>query len=147
MARTKTDKIFDNTFEESEYDGRGTNFELNSAYTSEGDSEERIHESMLMELINKLIDTSKYKSWNLLDKKTNKIPKLNKSQINEIYTYIAKEVKNYSRIDVFSVTSDYFDIQPQKFYNSLSNSHKSELLDELNKKMNIYEKKNIQSLF
>ena len=50
-------------------------------------------------------------------------------------------------IDLFSVLSDYFDVFPNKFYNSLSNKFKDELIKELDDKYNILEKRKIRKLF
>ena len=74
--------------------------------------------------------------------------KLNKVQINKVFFYIIEHIGSaYSRIDLFAVLSDYFDVFPNKFYNSLSNKFKDELIGELDGKYNILEKKGIRKLF
>ena len=76
------------------------------------------------------------------------IKKLNKVQINKVFFYIIEKTgTSYTRIDLFSVLSDYFDVFPNKFYNSLSNKFKDELIKELDKKYNILEKRKIRKLF
>ena len=73
------------------------------------------------------------------------IKKLNKVQINKVYTYVIEHIgEGYTRVDLFSVISDYFDVFPNKFYNSLSNKFKDELIKELDDKYNILEKRKIQ---
>ena len=76
------------------------------------------------------------------------IKKLNKVQINKIYFHIIEHLgSSYTRVDLFGVISDYFDVFPNKFYNSLSNKFKDELIKELDDKYNILEKRKIRKLF
>ena len=56
-------------------------------------------------------------------------------------------LKKYSRIDMFSELCNYFNIPSNKFYNSLSNVYKEDLIIELDKKTGILSKKNIKKLF
>ena len=146
MARTMTDKIFDNSFEESDYDGRSINWQLDPVFSSSKDTESSIGDIMLMEKIDELIKNSDFNKWNIPDKE-GKIPKLNKIQISEVYSYISLNVKEYSVIEIFAATSEYFDIQGAKFYNSLSNAHKDELMIELDKRTGIIDRKGIRKLF
>jgi hypothetical protein len=74
--------------------------------------------------------------------------KLNKVQINKVFSYVITSLgKDYSRVDIFGVLSDYFDVFPNKFYNSLSNKFKDELITELDEKYDILKKKKINKLF
>lgn len=146
MARTMTDKIFDNSFEESDYDGRSINWQLDPVFSSGKDTENSIGDVMLMEKIDDLIRNSDFNKWNIPDKE-GKIPKLNKIQISEVYSYISLNVKEYSVIEIFAATSEYFDIQGAKFYNSLSNAHKDELMIELDRRTGIIDRKGIRKLF
>ena len=141
-----TDKIFDNSFEESDYDGRSINWQLDPVFSSGKDTENSIGDIMLMEKIDELINNSDFNKWNIPDKE-GKIPKLNKIQISEVYSYISSNVKEYSVIEIFAATSEYFDIQGSKFYNSLSNAHKDELMIELDKRTGIIDRKGIRKLF
>jgi hypothetical protein len=142
--RTKTDKIFDNTFDESESDGRSIKFKIET--DDDSDVESRMYSEILIKRIDELIRNSDFNKLNHISK-DGKTPKLSKTQMSLIYTYIITNVKDHSKIDIFAATTDYFDIQPAKFYNSLSNTHKEELILELDKKMNILEKKRIRKLF
>lgn len=151
MSRTKTDKIFDNTFEQNEgFDensGKPT-FTVSEQYGKKYESaEEEIHYQMLFDEVDKLIRDSKYQKLNEI-KEDGKIAKLNKIQINEIYSLVVRTIGHkFNRIEIFSTVSDYFDIFPTKFYNSLSNKYKEALIMELDSRMNILEKKKIKKLF
>jgi hypothetical protein len=141
-----TDKIFDNSFEESDYDGRSINWQLDPVFSSGKDTENSINDVMLMEKVDELIRNSNFNKWNIPDKE-GKIPKLSKVQISEVYSYISSNVKEYSVIEIFAATSEYFDIQGSKFYNSLSNAHKDELMIELDRRTGIIDRKGIRKLF
>ena len=146
MSRKKMDKIFDNKFDESEYDGKSINFNIEPGYIDDRDSESVISDQILMDRIDELIQNSKFNEFNKLNE-DGKIPKLNKVQICEVYSFINDEVKDFSVIEIFSAVSEYFDIQGSKFYNSLSNSHKDELLNMLDESRGIKEGKHIDKLF
>jgi hypothetical protein len=57
--------------------------------------------------------------------------KMHKSDINEIYLYVTTKLPKEPRIEIFSIVSSMFDINSEKFYDSLSNSFKTELITEL----------------
>lgn len=147
MSRQRTDKIFDNTFEESDYDGRTVNWKADASWSENKDSETSIIDDILMDRINELVTTSrKYKKLNK-PAKDGKIPKLNKVQIGMIYSYVVENIKDYNVIEVFAATSEYFDIPGAKFYNSLSNAHKDDLMIELDKRTGVIDAKGIRKLF
>jgi hypothetical protein len=145
--RTKTDKIFDNKFNDTqpEYDTH-ISFKLENEVT--GDLEDQVHYQMLFDDIDKIIrESKKFKHLINLDNE-GKVQKLTKIQMNELYIYVINNLSmQYRKIEVFDIITDYFDIFPAKFYNALSNIFKDELLEELNKAKNIYEKKKISRLF
>lgn len=146
MAK-KRNKIFNNSFEESEYDGRSVNWKADPSWSIHKDEETSIADNILMEYINELVlNSRKFKKFNKPGK-DKKIPKLNKVQISLVYSYIVDKVKDYNIIEIFAATSEYFDIQGKKFYNSLSNAHKDDLMMELDKRRGIIDKKNIRNLF
>jgi len=146
MSRVKLDKIFDNTFDESGYEGQSIKFKISSSYVDTDDAEGYLYEDILVKKVDELIRTSEFAKFNKLNK-DGKPPKLSKLQMNEIYTFIVNSIKDFNKVDIFSIVTDYFDIQSTKFYNSLSNSHKEDLIIELDKRMNILEKKRIRKLF
>ncbi len=145
--RTKTDKIFDNKFNETQpdYDSH-ISFKLEEE--SSGDLEDQVHYDMLYNDVDNIIKTSKKFSHLLELDKEGKEQKLTKIQMNEVYIHVINNLAmQYRKIEVFDIITDYFNIFPAKFYNALSNVFKDELLEELDKARNIYEKKRISRLF
>lgn len=141
------DKIFENTYGEQDL-GEGTvNFKLSPSYEDEMDPDDKINYNLMIEKVDELIKGSEFENLSKVTK-DGVIKKLNKVQINKVFCYIIENLgDHYSRVDIFAVVSDYFDVFPNKFYNSLSNKFKDELISELDKKYNILEKKNIRKLF
>lgn len=148
MSRDRHDKIFDNSFESSEFelDGNMT-FNLSPQYTDDRPEEEKIQQRILQETIHALIEGSRFKSFNDLNEFADS-RKLKKNDINDVYDYIEGElVATHSRIEIFSELCDYFNVHPSKFYNSLSNVFKEGLIEELDCRTGILRKKNINRLF
>ena len=111
------------------------------------DEEEKIHYEMIARTIHELITVSRFKIFNEVDE-LGKCNKLRKTDINEVYGYIIGYMQSkWIRIDIFSEMCIYFDIRPVKFYSSLSNVYKEDLIQELDRKTGILEKKNIKKLF
>jgi len=146
MSRNKTDKIFDNTFDESGYSGESAKFKISNSYVDSEDAEGQLYDGILIKKLDELIRGSEYSKLNKLSKDGKPI-KLSKLQMNEIYTYVINNIKDFNKVDIFSIITDYFNIQSTKFYNSLSNSHKEDLIIELDKRLNILERKRITKLF
>lgn len=143
----KIDKIFDNKFGERNFEGGYMNFKIDSIYISTGDMEDQIHFKLLLDSIHSLISESEFKKLNESDDNGDK-PKLNKVQINKVYGFIVGKLSGgYRRIEIWSILSEYFDIYPAKFYSSLSNVYKHELITELDKTQHVLEKKNIKKLY
>lgn len=145
MSRTKRDKIFDNKFDEIEYESQPITFKVNSGYEADAAVDDVIHDSILFEKVEALIANSKFAEYAVYDGENE--DRMGKSIINEIYLYVSQNVNEYTKTEIFSVLSDYLDIAPNKFYNSLSNLAKEELILELDKKLNILDKKGIRKLF
>jgi hypothetical protein len=143
--RTKRDKIFDNKFDEIEQSSTPINFEIDSSYSSERDIDENLHNEMLFTIIEYLLINSKFKEYTVFD--ANKDDKISKPVINEVYSFVTSKISDYSKIEVFSMLSDYLDVAPTKFYNSLNNKAKDDLILELDKKTNVLERKGIKKLF
>ena len=147
--RTKRDKIFDNTFEDGgDFELNGTiSFNLNPQYTDNRDEEDKIESEQIRNKIHELIETSRFKKFNEVDE-FQQITKLRKLDINEVYGFMYDELSTkFSIIDLFSELCDYFNINPTKFYSSLSNKYKEALIQELDKKTNVLKRKNINKLF
>lgn len=146
--RTKRDKIFDNTFEESEfeYDASMT-FALSPRVVDNRSEEEKLEADQIATEIHQLISSSRFKKFNEIDKFQQTV-KLKKIDINEIYEYISDEMRTtHSLVDVFSELCDYFNVNPTRFYQSLGNKFKEELIEELDERTNILQRKNINRLF
>lgn len=146
--RHKRDKIFDNTFEEQGFElDSSISFQLAPQFTDTRSEEEKIESAAIRDKIHELITNSRFKVFNHIDE-FQQVQKLKKMDINEIYEFISDEMDaNYSLIDLFSELCDYFNINPTKFYSSLSNKFKEDLISELDQKTNILKKKNINRLF
>ena len=141
------DKIFNNSFDTPEFELGNISFDLDPSLREELDEEEKIHYEMIARKIHELITVSRFKIFNEVDE-LGKCNKLRKTDINEVYGYIVDEMQaKWSRIDIFSEMCVYFDIRPVKFYSSLSNVYKEDLIQELDQKTGILEKKNIKKLF
>lgn len=147
--RTKRDKIFDNTFEDGgDFELNGSiSFNLNPQYADNRDEEEKLESEQIRNKIHELISNSRFKKFNEVDE-FQQITKLRKIDINEVYGFMYDELHSkYSIIDLFSELCDYFNINPTKFYSSLSNKYKEDLIQELDKKTNVLKRKNINKLF
>jgi hypothetical protein len=137
------DKIFDNDFEQTELDTTEKSFSIDSNFV-EKTFDEKIDEAMFYELIYDVLDNDpNINRFNRADE-NGSFPKINKSDINEIYRYVIGVHPDIPRIEVFSIITGVFDINPEKFYDSLSNTFKTELINELKDRGYL---KNIKSLF
>jgi len=146
--RTKHDKIFDNSFESSEFElNTNVSFNISPRYADDRPEEDKIMQLSLQQDIHELIESSRFKQFNKLDEFADS-RKLKKADINEVYEFIEGELnKEYSIIDIFSELSDYFNINPNKFYSSLANGFKESLIQALDAKTGILKSKNINKLF
>lgn len=141
------DKIFNNSFESSEFELSDISFELDSGFKDTREEEIKIHFEMIARKIHELIEASRFKSFNEIDD-LGRCNKLKKADINDVYGYIVDEMAaKYSRIDIFSEICVYFDINPTKFYSSLSNVYKEDLIQELDNRTGVLSKRNINKLF
>jgi hypothetical protein len=125
----KRDKIFDNTYEETESDGGDFNFKIDPTVESKS-YEHTIDEAMIFQKFENIIIGSKFMKFNTLEEGKG-FKKMNKGDINEVYSFVTTQLSGHPRIEIFSVICGYFDISPDKFYESLSNSFKTELITEL----------------
>jgi len=148
MARDRHDKIFDNSFESTEFElDTSISFNVSPQYSDDRPEEDKIAQKVLQETIHELIEASRFKVFNELNEFSDS-RKLRKNDINDVYDYISSElIRNYSRIDIFSELCDYFNLHPTKFYNSLSNVFKEGLIEELDDRTGVLSKKNINRLF
>jgi len=143
----KNDKIFNNSFDTPEFELGTISFELDPSIKDTQPEEDKIHFEMIARKIHELITISRFKVFNEIDD-LGRCNKLKKNDINDVYGFIIDEIgPKWSNIDLFSELCVYFDIKPAKFYSSLSNVYKEDLIQELDNKTGILEKKNIKRLF
>lgn len=146
--RTKRDKIFDNTFEETEFEyDNSMTFALSPRVVDNRSEEEKLEADQIADEIHNLVTNSRFKKFNEIDKFQQTV-KLKKIDINEVYEYISDEMRaTHSLVDVFSELCDYFNVNPTRFYQSLGNKFKEELIEELDERTNVLKRKNINRLF
>ena len=142
------DKIFNNNFDSPDFELNGTiKFDLDPSLDDGLHEEDKIHFEMIARQIHSLVTNSRFNSFNEVDD-LGRCSKLKKVDINAVYGFIVDEmVAKYSRIDLFSELCVYFDIRPDKFYSSLSNVYKEDLIQELDIRTGILDRKNIKKLF
>lgn len=95
MPRTKRDKIFDNKFDEVEYDSQPINFKVDSGYESDAAVDDSIHDSILFEKVQDLIANSKFAEYAVYNGESE--DRMGKSVINEIYLYISQRINEYTK--------------------------------------------------
>lgn len=137
----KRDKIFENTYDESEIDTSEFNFQVDPS-VQQKPYENNIDELMIFEKFEDIIAGSKFMKFNTMDEGKG-FKKMNKSDINEVYSYVTQSLKGQPKIEIFSVICNYFDISPDKFYESLSNSFKTELITELKSRGYLHNRKSL----
>lgn len=143
------DKIFNNSYDKVEFETGDIKFELDPVVYNEvyQDLNDELDMKMMYEALDEIIEGSEYEKYNMPDE-NGEIPKLSKEQINKVFLYvIGKLKKRYTVVDLFVIVSEYFDILPTKFYGALSNQTKNELIDELDKRYNVFNKKKYKKLF
>lgn len=146
--RKKLDKIFDNKYEEHELDTSQMNFTIETQYGANLDPEGDVHDGLLFTEIDNIIRDSEFNRYNILRENGSAV-KLNKVQINEVYTFVLSKVSHgYRRIEIWATLSEYFDIYTNKFFTSLSNKYKNELIIELDRVCKVIDAENgIKKMF
>jgi hypothetical protein len=139
----KRDKIFDNEYEKIELDSQKLNFSIDPSYRIQSVDETIDEEIIKNQIFNKLGEHEKYKNY-IVPGENGEYKKIGKAEINEIYLYLIKSVERSPKIEIFSIMSEIFEIAPDKFYESLSNKFKTELIQELKNRGYL---KNFKSLF
>lgn len=146
--RTQRDKIFDNTFDDSDFEmDPSFSFAIAPSQVDDRNEEDKIETNIIIKKIHQLVEASRFKKFNDISEFEQTV-KLKKIEINEIYEYLSDELRpNHGIIDIFSEVCDYFNVNPTKFYQSLGNKFKEELIEALDQKTNVLKKKNINRLF
>lgn len=143
------DKIFNNNYGNVEFDTSEIKFEVDTSFLMDAynDLNDDLDMKMMYDSLDEVIQGSEYAAYNEINENGD-IPKLSKEQINKVFLYVIGKLKRkYTITDLFIIVSEYFDILPNKFYNSLSNQTKNELIEELDKRYNILNKKKYKKLF
>jgi hypothetical protein len=124
------DKIFGNDYGSSDFDLSTTKFSIEDSHR-EKRLDEIIDETVAKDLVSSLILLHPRFHRMTLPVEDGEYLKVNKSEINEIYSYVVSNLPNKPKIEIFSTLTDLYDISPEKFYESLSNTFKTELIIEL----------------
>lgn len=143
------DKIFNNSYGNVEFETGDIKFELDPAVYNEvyQDLNDELDMKMMYEALDEIIEGSEFEKYNTPNE-DGEISKLSKEQINKVFLYVIGKLKRrYTVVDLFVIVSEYFDILPTKFYGALSNQTKNELIDELDKRYNVFNKKKYKKLF
>ena len=124
------DKIFQNKYDETEIDSGDFNFAVDPSF-QEKSYEYSIDEVLVRKKIEELIEgTSLFERFQVSDDK-GKFKKMSKSDINEIYSFVTSNLPKEPKIEIYSTLCSIFDINSEKFYESLSNTFKTELINAL----------------
>jgi len=138
----KRDKIFDNEYDQIEIENSQQSFSIDDSYRSPS-----IEDSIDLELVKERVyeeiaKVEKYQSY--LEPANGEFKKIGKSEINEIYLHLIKAIGPGPRIEIFSCMCEIYEISPDKFYESLSNKFKTELVQDLKSRGYL---RNIKALF
>ncbi len=137
------DKIFDNEFGLTELDTRGKSFQIDPDI-SERNMEDKMDELIFYEDVkNLLLNNPNYARFNDPSSDGSYL-KINKSDINDMYRLVLETLPELKNIEAFSIITSVYDISPEKFYESLSNTFKTDLITELKERGYL---KNRKSLF
>ncbi len=137
------DKIFDNEFGQTELDTRDKSFNLDPNL-SDRSMDDKVDETLFYESVKSLLlENPKYLRFSQ-PLKDGSYLKINKVDINDMYRTVLETVVGIKNIEAFSIITSIYDISPEKFYESLSNTFKSDLITELKSRGYL---KNRKSLF
>jgi len=140
MNRRPGDKILDNSYNSGTIEFENyNNFAIDPAFKDTIDDYSKYHNYKLYEILNNIIENSKWKEY----KTTNK--KISKFDISEYFEYMRSNFKEtiYSEIEIFITMADIVNVNYKLFYDMIPNQYKAILLKELDKNYNIF--KNIKS--
>jgi len=123
-------KIFDNSYESTDISTTKIDFVIDSSVDTEMSMEDQIDHDLIYTKIENCILGSDFESLNKPNDE-GKYKKLSKAEINKLYSFVVNKIPKVSKIQIFSMLSEYFDINYHKFYDSLSNTFKQKLIEEL----------------
>jgi|694.fasta_scaffold21073_9 hypothetical protein len=138
----KRDKIFDNEYDQIELESSNKSFSIDESY-KEPSIEDSIDVDLVKERIyEEIAKVEKYQAY--LQPLNGEFKKIGKAEINEIYSHLIKAIGPGPRIEIYSCMSEIYEISPDKFYESLSNKFKTELVHDLKSRGYL---QNIKALF
>ena len=135
MAKRKkinTRKILDNSFDSSGTDGRKQEFKMDPGFVKAKSIEDQIDFNIIYDLVTGCFKGTEMEHYNTPNEE-GKYKKINKAEINKIYHHVITKEPTVSKVEIFAITCEFFDINNKKFYDSLSNTFKLGLIDELEK--------------
>ena len=147
MPRTKLDKIFDNKFHETEYVDESNTID----YHSEHFVEEYENPYRKITVENILNDIDLLIADNFPEFKTSvngKLKRINKDSINVIYQVIKDNLLDkYVIVDIWYYMSEYFDVDTNRFFDSLNDKFKNELITYLRCNTKLLENVSVNDMY
>jgi hypothetical protein len=146
--RTKLDKIFDNRFHEVERN-ENDKIDLHSEFFIEEGNNSNPYNSLIVdELMNKIdnLISLRFPEYKVIN--NGKAKKINKNDINIVYKFIIDNIpQDFTIIDTWYYLSVYFDVDSKRFYASLNDEYKSQLIDYLLNSTEVLKDKKFDELF
>ena len=148
MPRTKLDKVFDNRFHESDI-GDNDYIDFHSEdFIETDDISNPFNNVTIKELMIEIDNIIETKFIDLKKVKNSTIKRINKDDINVVYSHVKKSLPDkYTIVDVWYYLSVYFDMNSTRFYECLRDEFKMELIDYLYNNTELLKSKNINNLF
>jgi hypothetical protein len=147
MPRTKLDKIFDNKFHETEYVDNSNIIDFHSDHFIE-EIENPYRKIVVENITNEidlLIDTHFSEFKIVVD---SKVKRINKEDINLIYNILREKlIKKYAIVDIWYYLAEYFDVDTNRFFDSLDDKFKNELIMYLKVNTNLLKDDSINNLY
>ena len=138
----KKDKIFDNNFSETEIEINSQPLQIDGSF-KEICFDEKIDQVMISDKLREVYECEELLKYNTKNSK-GEFPVLSKQDINKVYYFIKNTYKDIPIIEIFSDMCDFYCIKPDKAYEALSVTFKTELINKLKERGYL---KNIKSLF
>jgi hypothetical protein len=135
MNRRPGDKILDNSYNSGTVEFESyNNFAIDPIFKDTTDDYTKYHNYKLYEILNDIIENSKWKEYKTINKK------ISKFDISEYFEYMRSNFKEtiYSEIEIFITMADIVNVNYKLFYDMIPNQYKTILLKELDKNYDIF---------
>jgi hypothetical protein len=135
MNRRPGDKILDNSYNLGTVEFESyENFVIDPTFKDTVDDYTKYHDYKLYEILDNIIENSKWKEYKTINKK------ISKFDISEYFEYMRSNFKEttYSEIEIFITIADIVNINYKLFYDMIPNQYKTILLKELDKNYDIF---------